>query len=298
MNKQEKIFYKCLGFQTHLKYNKPLFFYHVPKCAGTTFVVLISHLFKITHRLSGPLFKYNDKGGSTAFEKYLKNKNVINSSNLDFLYGHVPFEVHNKLKKKYLFITTVREPIERCISHYIWGINRGYFSITDNIEDLFSQNKIPKNTIVNQFSGTGISNPNCDESIKSSLNNLRNKIDLLFDADDVFNLLNLIISSYDLPNLFFQNQQVCNNKIKISKKTIDIIKKNNEKDVILYSKLLKNKLIKNHNFTKYKERNNKTYLYSSVNLLVNNQKTLLLNEEKIKEIEKKLIKSNYQVQLV
>ena len=98
--------------------------------------------------------------------------------------------------------------------------------------------------------------------------------------------------------MFFQNQQVGNNKIKISKKTIDIIKKNNEKDVILYSKLLKKKLIKNHSFTKSKERNNKTYLYSSVNLLVNNQKTLLLNEEKIKTIEKKLIKSNYQVHLV
>ena len=75
MIKHEKIFYKCLGNKTHKKYNKSLFFYHVPKCAGTTFVVLISHLFKITHRLSGPLFQNNDKGGSTAFEKYLKDEN-------------------------------------------------------------------------------------------------------------------------------------------------------------------------------------------------------------------------------
>ena len=74
MNKYEKIFYKCLGFQTHKKYNLPLFFYHVPKCAGTTFVVLISHLFKKTHRLSGPLFKNNDKADLTAYENYLNNE--------------------------------------------------------------------------------------------------------------------------------------------------------------------------------------------------------------------------------
>ena len=102
MTKDEKIFYKCLGFQTHLKYNKPLFFYHVPKCAGTTFAVLISHLFKNTHRINGPLFKNNDKGGLTAFDNYLKNKNIINSSELQFLYGHLPFKIHNKLNNKYL----------------------------------------------------------------------------------------------------------------------------------------------------------------------------------------------------
>ena len=131
MNKYEKIFYKCLGFQTHKKYNLPLFFYHVPKCAGTTFVVLISHLFKKTHRLSGPLFKDNDKADLTAYENYLNNESVINSSNLDFLYGHLPFEIHDKLKNNYLFVATVREPIQRCISHYNWGINRGYYSIKD-----------------------------------------------------------------------------------------------------------------------------------------------------------------------
>tara|TARA_B100000315_G_C14546479_1_gene573482 strand:- start:853 stop:1749 length:897 start_codon:yes stop_codon:yes gene_type:complete len=298
MNKYEKIFYKCLGFQTHKKYNLPLFFYHVPKCAGTTFVVLISHLFKKTHRLSGPLFKDNDKADLTAYENYLNNESVINSSNLDFLYGHLPFEIHDKLKNNYLFVATVREPIQRCISHYNWGINRGYYSIRDDIEDLFLQNKIPKNAIVNQFSGKGLSNPNCDESIELSLNNLRNKIDLLFDVEEIFKLLNLVISSYNLPNLFFQKQQVSYTKIKISKKTIETIKKYNEKDIILYSKLLQSKIIKNYSFKKLEKRNNKSYLYSSPYLLVNKQKTLLLNKVKIKAIEKELIKSNYKIQLV
>ena len=47
-----------------------------------------------------------------------------------------------------------------------------------------------------------------------------------------------------------------------------------------------------------KESNIKKYLYSSPELLVNNKKTLLLNEDKIQAIEKKLIKSNYEIQKV
>ena len=119
-----------------------------------------------------------------------------------------------------------------------------------------------------------------------------------FDVEDIFKLLNLVISSYNLPNLFFQKQQVSYTKIKISKKTIETIKKYNEKDIILYSKLLQSKIIKNYSYKKLEKRNNKSYLYSSPYLLVNKQKTLLLNKVKIKEVEKELIKSNYKIQLV
>jgi len=156
MIKHEKIFYKCLGGKTDKKYKKPLFLYHVPKCAGTTVVVLISHLFKKFHRLSGPLFNNNDKGEQIAYENYLNNENLIHSSNLDFLCGHLPFEIHDRIKNNYLFIAIVREPIQRCLSHYSWGINRGYYSINDDIEDLFEKNKLPQNAMVNQFSGIGL----------------------------------------------------------------------------------------------------------------------------------------------
>ncbi len=294
----KKIFYKCLGYNIQKKINKPIFFYHIPKCAGTTFAVLISHLFKKTHRINGPLFKNNDKGGLTAFENYLKIENIINSNKLEFLYGHLPFEIHNKLKNKYLFITIVREPIQRCISHYIWAISNNFFSKNDDIDELFKSNKLPKNTIVNQFSGLGLSQPNSKELINLALKNLSNKIDLLFDIEDFFILLNWIISSYNLPNLFFQKQKFNNNKINISEKTIEKIKKYNKQDIILYSKLLQNNLIKNINNTKTKDRNIKKYLYSSPELLVNNKKTLLLNENEIQVVEKKLIKSNYEIQKV
>ena len=294
----KKVFYKCLGFKTNIKYKKPLFFYHVPKCAGTTFTVLISHLINRNHRIDGTLFDNNDKGGLTAYENYIKNENLINSSNFDFLYGHVPFEIHSKLRNDYIFATILREPIQRCISHYIWGLNRGYFLTNEKLENLFKQNKLPKNVLVNQFSGEGLSKPNSDESVELSYKNLVHSIDFIFDAEETLKFLNLIISSYDFPNLLFQNQQVSNKKITISEKDIDIIKKYNDKDVILYSRLIKNKIIKNYFVNKNKKREKKSYLYSSPDLLVNNKKTTLLSEKKIIEIEKKLINANYKIEIV
>ena len=133
MLNDQKIFYKCLGFTTNKYFKSPIFFYHTPKCAGTTFCVLISHLFQKTHRLQGPLFENNDKGGTIAYNNFLKDKKLIDNNQLDFLYGHVPFEIHKKLNNKFFFIALVREPINRCISHYTWAINKGYFSHNDNI---------------------------------------------------------------------------------------------------------------------------------------------------------------------
>ena len=298
MNQRQHIFYKCLGFQTNIKFKKPLFFYHVPKCAGTTFTVLISHLISKNYRINGTLFKNNDKGGTTAYENFNQKEDLIKSSSLDFLYGHVPFEIHNKVKDKFKFITILREPIQRCISHYTWALNRGYFSDNDKIDDLFNKKRLPKNVITNQFSGIGISTPDTDNAVELSYSNLINNIDFIIDIEDTYNLLNKIISSYDFPNLFFQNQQVTNKRTNLSDEEINTIKNNNKKDIELYSKLVKNKIIKNNIFEKKLSRKKNVYLYSSPDLHLDGEKTKLLNEKKIIEIEKKLSEAKYEVKLV
>ena len=298
MNQNKIMFYKCLGFQTNIKFKKPLFFYHVPKCAGTTFTVLISHLIRKNYRINGTLFNNNDKRGMTAYENFNQKEDLIKLSNLDFLYGHVPFEIHNKVKEKFKFITILRDPVQRCISHYTWALNRGYFSPEDKIDDLFKKNRLPKNVITNQFSGIGLSHPDADNSVDLSYNNLINNIDFIVDIGDTYNLLNTIISSYDFPNLFFQNQQVTIKKINLSDEEINLITNNNKKDIELYSKLVKNKIIKNNIFEKKISRKNNNYLFSSPDLQIEGKKTILLNEKKINEIEKKLSEANYEIKIV
>ena len=41
----DKNFYLCKGYNVQKNEKKPIIFYHIPKCAGTTFSVLFSYLF-------------------------------------------------------------------------------------------------------------------------------------------------------------------------------------------------------------------------------------------------------------
>ena len=105
MIQYNKVFYKCLGFQTNIKYNKPLFFYHVPKCAGTTFTVLISHLISKNYRINGTLFNNNDKGGPIAYENYIeepvdcqpKPTKKMNSSEIELTVDLDGFQLANPI---------------------------------------------------------------------------------------------------------------------------------------------------------------------------------------------------------
>ena len=288
-------FYKGLGYTTNTNIDKPVFYFHIPKCGGTTLCVIISHLLKKTHRSFGPLFKNNDKGGITAFENYLSNEKAINANHLDFLYGHFPFEIYHRLKEKnFFYFTTIRDPIERCISHYTWGIERGFFSSDENIEELFLQNKLQQNLITNQFSGKFLNNNNSIDTIKISIANIK-KLDLLVDMENTNHFLNYFISLYDLPNIFFQYQQVQNSKKILSESTVDVIKSFNQLDIELYHELKEQGLIFDKFPKKNKSRNKLEYLYSSPNILLNNKKSTIVDNNNFKILEKKLIDKNYKI---
>ena len=293
------IFYKCCGYNIGKKTDKPLFFYHVPKSGGTTVAVLLSHLFKSSKRISGPLFINNSKGGITAFENYnnLKNSNKLNLKKHDFLFGHLSFEINHFLKEIFSTFTIIREPISRSLSHYKWLISRNLCSTNDDVQKLFNENKLPKNNITNQFSGCGQSNQNQENAVEQAFSNIKNDIDMTVNFEDIMKFLKLIISIYDLPNLFFQNQQVNNKKINIDKKTLEIIHNNNELDLLLYSKLLKENIFYKFKNNKFEKRNQRLFLYSSPKLLLNQKKTLIIDEKDIIKVEKKLKMNDFVVKI-
>ncbi len=282
------IFYECLGYNDQKIINKPLFFYHIPKCAGTTFSVILSHLFKTPYRINGPLFHNNSKGGKTGYKHFLDKKEFIINGKLDFVYGHIPFEVHKEFKKKYFFITILRDPVERCISQYLWMIARGYCSGNEHISKVFERNKLPKNAIVNQFSGKGFSEYNSQDSIDLAFLNLKESIDMVYDQKNFLEALNLIISIYNFPNVFFQKQQENMKKTELKKEIIEIIIENNSQDIKLYSKLKKEGIFKKFNKKPKYNRNYNLYLYSSPNILIKDKKTTILNNNEYVVIKNKL----------
>ena len=69
-----KIYNECLKYETEESLKKPIFFYHIPKCGGTTFADLLGIIFEKSVRITGTLFENNDKGGTTAFQNFNNNK--------------------------------------------------------------------------------------------------------------------------------------------------------------------------------------------------------------------------------
>ena len=291
-----KIFYKCTKVSL-TKINKPILFYHVPKCAGTTFSVLLSWLMNPQTRIKGPLFQNNDKGGETAFSLFNGCDDYNFYNRFNFIYGHLPFEINKLLKKKFITISLLRNPVDRAISHYNWMLKRKYCSKSDDIQTLFNDNKITKNTITNQFSGMGINRPDHDNSLSLAYENLKNNINLLYKVENVLDLLKYLISSYHLPNLLFQNQQEMNyDTTPFNKKIIEIFIKNNTADIELYNMLSKNKI-----FTQLLMPANNIiegdYFFSSTNIKFSNKNNIIIGDDKLSLIESELIKNKYKINL-
>ena len=290
-----KNFYLCTKVKTKIV-NKPILFYHVPKCAGTTFGVIFSWLLSPQTRVKGPLFKNNDKRGETAFELFNRCDDYNFFNKFNFIFGHLPFEIDNLFKKSFYKISLLRNPIDRTISHYNWMMERQYCSQNDDIQNLFDENKITKNTITNQFSGIGFTKKNDDKSLTLAYENLTKKIDFLCKSEHIFYLFKFLLSHYNLPNLLFQNQQVTKyqNNI-ISNNLKKTIINNNSMDIELYNMLCKNNIFKTKKILGKKISDDR-YFFSSPDIKIENKKNILINKNQYNSIKSKLIQNNFKIE--
>lgn len=92
-----------------------LLFLHIPKTAGSTMRALINRKYA-SHRtllLSGP----NLPRMQAALDQF-RAATQGERDHWDCLYGHFLFGVHEFLTRPYFYFTLLRDPIERCVSHY------------------------------------------------------------------------------------------------------------------------------------------------------------------------------------
>ena len=289
-------FNECLKYKLKNISNDPIFFYHVPKSGGTTFCDLLANLFKKSLRINGTLFKNNDKGGSTAFENFINNKNnfleIFNKA--DFVYGHLPFEIQSYLPEKFSTFTIIREPLERAISHYLWAIERNYINKGENLEDLFDKNQLPSNPLFNQFALNYNNIQIKSIDIEIAIQNIK-KINYLCKIEDIFLLIKFIISKYNKYNVLFQNRQINLNKKKITEEQVKIIKKNNLIDIQIYNRLLKENFF--YKFTEETEPIKDDYIFFSRkgSALIDNKNIQLINKTKISKVKKDLISTGFKI---
>src|SRR5438045_9447770 len=89
---------------------RPLVFVHIPKAAGTTLQEIIVRYYK-----GGRGFRFT---GETQQWEDFKNASKEQNGRYDVLQGHVHFGVHEYQPEPATYITMVRDPIDRVVSHY------------------------------------------------------------------------------------------------------------------------------------------------------------------------------------
>ncbi len=102
------------------KLDETLFFLHIPKCAGTTLTKeIIKRKFK-PHEL---IIFYNE-GTEVLIEK-LKGMPQKEQEKIKCIAGHFAFGIHNYYTARpFTYITLLRNPIERVISHYYYVLRK------------------------------------------------------------------------------------------------------------------------------------------------------------------------------
>ena len=88
---------------------KQFMFVHIPKTAGTTFVLILGRLFKWNKTLS--YYSAQGRKNQVLFSAEHKNK-------FDLSYGHIPFMANQGLERGIEYFTFLRDPRERLISGY------------------------------------------------------------------------------------------------------------------------------------------------------------------------------------
>lgn len=99
--------YEIRQFSRDLLIDHQLCFLHIPKTAGTSFTELLRSIFPQDH------LKYIQPQFINGFEIP-----DFDLNDFDCICGHFTYEVYKLLKRKPLFITFLRDPINRSISNY------------------------------------------------------------------------------------------------------------------------------------------------------------------------------------
>ncbi len=288
----DRRYYLCEGYKAEIS-DKKIIYYHQPKTGGTSVTNIFLSLFDKPYRILGTQIK-NDHTTS-CHENFMRNFEKIKNNEYDFIAGHIQFlDFFNDR----ISITTIRDPVERAISHYNMLFERKLIDNNTKLEDCFSRGLIPKNPITQMFSCKDSNNTNLDTNNKNLAINILKKINLIVSFEEIDSLINYIISTYDFPNILYQRlQQNKKNYFKERNMSVDEIIKYNQFDLEIFNLLKKQKL-----FFKFPKsnipRSKPDYFIYSVDLKINDQNKLITQKSKFNTFVNFLEKHSFHIERV
>lgn len=92
-----------------------LIFLHIPKTAGTTFNILLEKHYKASESFSTFPTRMHPSGSLRGFKELPQEK----ISRLNMVTGHMGFGLHRRFRRPVTYVTLLRDPIKRVVSHYL-----------------------------------------------------------------------------------------------------------------------------------------------------------------------------------
>ena len=94
-----------------------IIFIHIPKTGGST----LRSVFKKNTRPEHAIFLDGIKPKKSITELLSAPSHILSKTNL--IYGHLDFGLHEQINKKPVYLTMLRHPVERVVSHYYYAKN-------------------------------------------------------------------------------------------------------------------------------------------------------------------------------
>jgi len=193
-----------------------IIFTHIPKAAGTT-LERIFHAIALLKRVPmkrfyGSLYNMDSDKNATAYEKF-ENYSDKSLAKLKFISGHLPYGIHDRLEGNPLYITVLREPLSRCISHFRFRQGRGLLPKHSDFKELFDKGYLNDNLQVRQLSGERDYSKTCDEKmLQRAVDNLGH-YGIVGLAESFHEVISSIVTLLKGPDIIYERYQVSGNKI-------------------------------------------------------------------------------------
>lgn len=190
---------------------KPLLYYHIPKCAGTTLDYILLGLANTTKRpylrASGVI--YNQKfAGREKTDALEKIKNLEWPRNWFYASGHIPYGKFAPADSASNEIAMIRDPASRLISMFGNGVRRGAWAEDARIKDIFDAGLLVADSMARQLAGEISATAKLsEEHVEMALENYK-RIKYKGPVENFESVVCSILADYGVSYVAFQNLQV------------------------------------------------------------------------------------------
>lgn len=229
---------------------KSVIFLHIPKAGGSTINKIIERQYRQNNifRIRG-----NNPKQIRDCENEFKVLPLTEKEKIKVIMGHMDFGIHNFLPQPSVYITLLRDPVERVISHYYYVIRSPHHYLYQKVVSKkmsleecvnagicleLDNGQTRMLSVADGDKALPISFGHCNEAmLERAKKNLREYFVGVGLVESFDRSLLLFKKLLNWNNIFYIKRNVTNNrplKSDFSQKTLDIIQKQNKLDLRLY----------------------------------------------------------------